>query len=166
MINNQNVAVISEKVAYLETLFKESTSASGISYVNTSSGLTADDVQEAIDELNTNIASLIPVKIPFTPNYGTSEALASRNFFVTDNLTFIEAHFCIKAEEAIAHDADLINLPDVAKNKIPQYGFGIETSNNKSHIVYNSDNYIYLDAVNITADADGVFAGMIKISLI
>ena len=37
---------------------EENTSASGISYDNVSSGLTADDVQEAIDELNTNLTGL------------------------------------------------------------------------------------------------------------
>lgn len=58
MINNQNVAVISEKVAHLESAVANSTSASGISYDNTKSGLTAEDVQDAIDELSGNITGL------------------------------------------------------------------------------------------------------------
>lgn len=51
MINNQNLAVLSEKVAYLESAVKNSDEASEISYDNTDSGLTADDVQDAIDEI-------------------------------------------------------------------------------------------------------------------
>ena len=51
MINNQNLAVLSEKVAYLESAVKNSDEASEISYDNTESGLTADDVQAAIDEI-------------------------------------------------------------------------------------------------------------------
>lgn len=51
MINNQNLAVLSEKVAYLESAVKNSDEASEISYDNTESGLTADDVQSAIDEI-------------------------------------------------------------------------------------------------------------------
>lgn len=137
--------------------------AEDVVYDNTDSGLTADDVQSAIDELNTKITL---VKTEFTPNYGASADLAARNFFVTDNLTFIEAHFCLRSTEAITHDVDLIALPNIAKNKIPQYGIGVETSNNKAHIVYNSENYIYLDGSDITADSDGVFAGMIRISLL
>ena len=54
MINNQNLAVLSEKVAYLESVIKNLASASGISYDNTGSGLAADDVQEAIDEVADN----------------------------------------------------------------------------------------------------------------
>ena len=51
MINNQNLAVLSEKVAHLESAVKNSDEASEISYDNTESGLTADDVQAAIDEI-------------------------------------------------------------------------------------------------------------------
>ena len=45
------------------------TTAAGVSYDNTSSGLTADDVQEAIDELNTAIGQINP--LPF--NYSETE---------------------------------------------------------------------------------------------
>ena len=62
MINNQNLAVLSEKVAHLESAVSNSTSASGISYDNTNSGLTADDVQAAIDEVSDN-CELTPVTI-------------------------------------------------------------------------------------------------------
>lgn len=67
MINNQNLAVLSEKVAHLESAVANSTSASGISYDNTDSGLTADDVQGAIDEIVERIDSSITVsEVNFT----------------------------------------------------------------------------------------------------
>ena len=51
MINNQNLAVLSEKVARLESAVKNSDDASEISYDNTESYLSASNVQAAIDEL-------------------------------------------------------------------------------------------------------------------
>ena len=58
MINNQNLAVLSEKVAHLESAVTKSDEASEISYDNTESGLVADDVQGAIDEVVENVANL------------------------------------------------------------------------------------------------------------
>lgn len=52
MVNNYDVAVLSEKVAHLESAVANSTSASGIAYDNTDSGLTATDAQAAIDEIS------------------------------------------------------------------------------------------------------------------
>ena len=63
MINNQNLAVLSEKVAHLESAVKNSDEASEISYDNTESGLTADDVQAAIDEVQGEIDDLSTNKI-------------------------------------------------------------------------------------------------------
>lgn len=57
MINNQNLAVLSEKVAHLESAVSASTSASGISYDNTGSGLTADNAQAAIDEVDAKFSN-------------------------------------------------------------------------------------------------------------
>lgn len=51
MINSYDIAILSEKVAALENAEHDSQTASAIEYDNTGSGLTADDVQEAIDEL-------------------------------------------------------------------------------------------------------------------
>lgn len=190
MINNQNLAVLSEKVAYLESAVQNSNeaseisydntesgltaddvqdaidelaSASGISYDNTESGLTADDVQGAIDEVNGKISI---TKTAFVPNYGASEDLATRNFFVTDNATFLEVHYALRCQTAILASADLITLPAIAQNRITQYSIGLETLNNKAHVVYNSGNYIYLDGVDITADAAGFFVGELRISLL
>ena len=59
MINNQNLAVLSEKVAHLESAVKNSDEASGISYDNADSGLTADNVQGAIDEVFAKFSNYI-----------------------------------------------------------------------------------------------------------
>lgn len=83
MINNQNLAVLSEKVAHLESAVANSTSASGISYDNTDSGLAADDVQGALDEvageLETETATIV------------TKAIMSRNgknrFLILDSIT-------------------------------------------------------------------------------
>lgn len=111
-------------------------------------------------------SDLIPTKTQFTPNYGASSDYASRNFFVTDNSTFLDIHFCLHCTTAINANIDLVTLPTNARNKIPQYGVGVETSNNKAHLVYNSGNYMYLDGANITADFNGVFSGTFRMSLI
>ena len=51
MINSYDIAILSEKVAALENAEHDSQTASAIEYDNTGSGLTADDVQDAIDEI-------------------------------------------------------------------------------------------------------------------
>lgn len=91
MINNQNLAVLSEKVAHLESAVANSTSASGISYDNTDSGLTADDTQAAIDEvaggistLSTNLSGLLTT-ISYTHSYEAA-ASGSANWNVLDDI--------------------------------------------------------------------------------
>lgn len=143
-----------------------SPAASDVTYDNTDSGLTADDVQDAIDEISSNLNSMIPAQALFTPHYGASSDLAARNFFLTDNATFLEVHFCLRCQTAISAGVDLITLPTIAQNKTPQYGVGVETSNNKVHLVYNDDNYIYLDGLAISEDFNGVFAGTFRMSLV
>ena len=129
--------------------------------------LSADQVSyDSNNTVKDKIDSMIPTRTQFTPNYGASSDLGYRNFFITDNSTFLEIHFCLRCQTAINADVDLITLPTIAQNKTPQYGVGIETSNNKSHIVYNNGNYMYLDGTNITADFNGVFAGTFRMSLI
>lgn len=65
-----------------------SVTAANVTYDNTSSGMTADDVQEAIDELQSEITNLP------TPSGGISEkgshvfTLASANTSVTEAITF------------------------------------------------------------------------------
>ena len=110
--------------------------------------------------------ALNPTKTQFTPNYGSSSSFANRNFFVTDNATFLDIHFCLYCGTAINANVDLITLPTIAQNKLVQYGVGVETSNNKAHLVYNSGNYLYLDGSNITANSNGVFSGTFRMSLI
>ena len=141
------------KIKQLEAGIASASTATGTEY---SSGVS---VKQKID-------SLIPTRTHFTPNYGASSDLGYRNFFLTDNSTFLEIHFCLRCQTAINADVDLITLPTIAQNKTPQYGVGIETSNNKSHIVYNNGNYMYLDGTNITADFNGVFAGTFRMSLV
>ena len=63
--NSQNIAVIAEQIQKLSNAVTEIDSASAVDYDNTTSGLTADDVQDAIDELAslskyTLIADLTP----------------------------------------------------------------------------------------------------------
>lgn len=82
MINNQNLAVLSEKVAHLESAVSKSTEASGISYDNTDSGLTAENAQAAIDEVNSKVTSLLHT---ITPTITTT---ASGGITLPDGVTY------------------------------------------------------------------------------
>ena len=107
-----------------------------------------------------------PTKTQFTPTYGASVTFADRNFFVTDNVTFLDIHFCLYCGTAISANVDLIALPSIAQDKTVQYGVGVESSNKKAHLVYNYGKYLYLDEAALTADANGVFAGTFRMSLV
>lgn len=50
-IRSTNPAILSEQIFQLQKMIKSSDEAKEIAYDNTDSGLTADDVQEAIDEI-------------------------------------------------------------------------------------------------------------------
>lgn len=57
MLNTWNPAELNQKINQLEAAI-ETPEADNIQYDNTTSGLTADNVQEAIDEINTNVKSI------------------------------------------------------------------------------------------------------------
>lgn len=164
------------QLTVLATYFQNATE---VPFTDTNVSYTANNVQTAIENASTatgtsysagvsvkqKIDSFNPTKTVFRPAYGYLDNFANRNFFVTDNSSFLDVHFCLYCGTAINANVDLIALPAVAQNKVVQYGTGVETSNNKAHLVYNSGNYVYLDGTSVTADASGVFAGMLRICL-
>lgn len=57
-IRSTNPAIMSEQILQLSKMIKSSDEASEISYDNTTSGLTAENVQAAIDEVSTGLSTL------------------------------------------------------------------------------------------------------------
>lgn len=137
-------------------------STSGVSQILNKPTLAAVATSGSYNDLS-NKPSV--TKSQFTPTYGSSTTFANRNFFVTDNETFLDVHFCLYCGTAINANVDLITLPTVARNKLVQYCVALETGNQKPHVIYNSGNYVYLDGVSTTANSNSVLAGMLRISL-
>ena len=102
MINNQNLAVLSEKVARLEGVVSNSAEASGISYDNTDSGLTADDVQGAIDEVVDN-------------NSLKDFTLTPANDSVLSNVTAKYNDLFVKMLVTVSLASNLTNVGDTVK---------------------------------------------------
>ena len=107
MINNQNIGVLSEKVARLESAVSNSTSASGISYDNTESGLTADDVQGAIDEVDGKITTKSTTTSFTNAKCNTTYSISCRRSGNSVNISTI-----ILASEAIAANEVLATIPE------------------------------------------------------
>lgn len=64
---NKSIDLLESEVEKIQNIPATVPTAADISYDNTSSHLTADDVQEAIDELNTAISSIDPeLDIPYS----------------------------------------------------------------------------------------------------
>lgn len=106
MLNTWNPAELNQKINQLEAAIT-TPEAEDIQYDNTTSGLTADDVQEAIDELNTDIG-LIPV-VKKTTKTGTTTAAGMLNISDMDpkNILAITAPsgttaYCLWREQSTA----------------------------------------------------------------
>ena len=61
-VKSTNPKIMSEQIQRLNKMIKSVDTAGEISYDNTNSGLTADDVQSAIDEVITTLGDLLLVK--------------------------------------------------------------------------------------------------------
>lgn len=137
MINNQNLAVLSEKVAYLESAVKNSDEASEISYDNTDSGLTADDVQDAIDEVNAKVDDITPkVLYTYTPDGETTVSEALDTMFDEVDLNY-DCYILIDTSflqcTGIVDGAYYFGSSTVTMNTI--YANGVEVKSSGSKVV-------------------------------
>lgn len=99
--------------------------AKSVSYDNTSSGLTADDVQEAIDELNTAIGQINP--LPF--NYSETEHEVGTWI---DGSTLYEKTFTTTSPTQVNTTTDIVDLSDIGIDLVVKVEAFIELTANIS----------------------------------
>lgn len=114
----------------------------------------------------TSVESALTItKTQFTPKVGASSSLATRNFYVTDNRTFLEVHFCLSSTTAIADQSEIMDLPTIAQNKIFQYGIAAENKSRNAFIVSNSNTALVLTGATTAQNGNYLF-GTFRMSLL
>lgn len=106
-------------------------------------------------------------KALIVPLIGNNQSFPERQFYITDDNTFIEFHFCIAVDQltTTALDVDIIDIPTFAQNKTTQYSVGGESKVEAQHLIVNIATKI-IWVGGFTACAGNFLCGSLRYSLI
>lgn len=135
------------------------THATDVAYDNTTSGLTADDVQEAIDEIIVRKNITNDVAITLTPTYSSQVSVASKSAFKTSGIVSLRLNITVASlttgEKAIA---TITNLPTSRVNGVildnsnsAVVGYFVINPTSGASTLYVNLNSTYSGTMSITA---------------
>lgn len=133
--------------------------ASDVEYDNTTSGLTADDVQGAIDEIIVRKNITNDVAITLTPTYSSQVSIASKSAFKTSGIVSLRLNITVASlttgEKAIA---TITNLPASRVNGVildnsnsAVVGYFVINPTSGGSTLYVNLNSTYSGTMSITA---------------